>query len=503
MGYGQYSYNSRMPRSHNLDCVKPDGTRAKKVHDNSMVAHLWANQSQSAAQSANGNFYFEGRVLWSYGTHFACGVIALGKSGERHVFLTTDRHSVTTSAHMSDAIRALNYTGYHSVPALTEIADALAWLSDGNAAHRPAIERYVKNHARVLDVPAIKALYDVAGIPSSLASLTRMKERADKAHALATGKAERDARAALLAKATKVAGWKPGYLADVLRTIQPHVLRTQIKELRTIHKAASAAGRTAQKAKIWSVIKRCVSELELVERREAVRNRRASLRNELARFRAYVDQHKAGELKAYGYQQLASAARLLALLPRVGKARATLLDTSAAATAEHARLMPLEAEAARIAREKAIADKAARDQLARDEWFRGIGRMHFSTPQDTAYVRATYVKRDDTGAIVDGALETSHGVHVPLLDAIKVFRMVKLCRERGKGWTRNGAVLPVGSFAVDWISEEGNFKAGCHRINWPEIARLAGQLGLADIEPADTTNPADIEPADTTNRAGA
>lgn len=484
MGFG-YGYRSRT--SHSFNPVKPDGTRAQKVHENSMVAHLWANQSQSAATSGNGNFYFEGRILWSYGTHFACGVITRGKSGERHAFLTSEKHSVTTSGHMSDARRALRHADYFSVPDLSEIADALAWLSDGNEAHRPAIERYVKNHVRVLDVPAIKALYDVAGIPSSLASLTRMKERADKAHALATGKAEREARAAILAKAKKVAEWKPGYLDGILRTIQPHILKAQIKELRAIHKAASAAGRTAQKAKIWSVIKRCVSELELVERRERVRNTRANLRNELARFRAYVDQHKAGELKAYGYQQLASAARLLALLPRVGKARAALLDTSAAATSEHAFRMPLEAEAARVAREKAIAEKVARDQLARQEWFKGIGRLHFSTPQDTAYVRAVYVKRDDTGAIIDGLLETSHGADVPLLDAIKVFRMVKLCRERGKGWTRNGAVLPVGGFAVDWISEEGNFKAGCHRINWHEIEALARELDILDLPAANTT----------------
>ena len=35
--------------------------------NNSMVAHLWANESQ---ESANGsNFYFEGQSIYSYGHH--------------------------------------------------------------------------------------------------------------------------------------------------------------------------------------------------------------------------------------------------------------------------------------------------------------------------------------------------------------------------------------------------------------------------------------------------
>lgn len=36
--------------------------------NNSMVAHLWANEKQ---ESANGsNFYFEGESIYSYGRHF-------------------------------------------------------------------------------------------------------------------------------------------------------------------------------------------------------------------------------------------------------------------------------------------------------------------------------------------------------------------------------------------------------------------------------------------------
>jgi hypothetical protein len=75
-------------------------------------------------------------------------------------------------------------------------------------------------------------------------------------------------------------------------------------------------------------------------------------------------------------------------------------------------------------------------------------------------------------------LETSMGARVPLADAIRVFRAVAACRAKGVGWKRNGETLPVGHFQVDLIAPSGDFVAGCHRIGWPEVERLAGKLGL-------------------------
>jgi hypothetical protein len=49
--------------------------------NNSMVAHLWANEKQ---ESANGsNFYFEGESIYSYGRHFEVGRIVRNKRGEK------------------------------------------------------------------------------------------------------------------------------------------------------------------------------------------------------------------------------------------------------------------------------------------------------------------------------------------------------------------------------------------------------------------------------------
>lgn len=100
-----------------------------------------------------------------------------------------------------------------------------------------------------------------------------------------------------------------------------------------------------------------------------------------------------------------------------------------------------------------------------------------------ALIRATGVERDASGAIVGGLLETSHGADVPLAHAVKAFRFVKLVRERGETWRRNGRTIRVGHYQIDAI-DAGGFTAGCHRINWGEIERLARELGVLDA-PAD------------------
>lgn len=90
-------------------------------------------------------------------------------------------------------------------------------------------------------------------------------------------------------------------------------------------------------------------------------------------------------------------------------------------------------------------------------------------------IRARDVERDASGAIVGGLLETSHGADVPLIHAIKAFRFVKLVRERGETWRRNGRTIRVGHYQIDAI-DAGGFTAGCHRINWGEIERLAREI---------------------------
>lgn len=113
--------------------------------------------------------------------------------------------------------------------------------------------------------------------------------------------------------------------------------------------------------------------------------------------------------------------------------------------------------------------------------------MPRKAPEGGAMLRAKSVTRDSNGEIDGGILETSQSASVPLTHALRVFRFLRHCRDRGEAWEANGRTLRVGHFRVDSVDAAGNFRAGCHSIQWAEVARLAAALGVEAIAAADTT----------------
>ncbi|GAA6256078.1 hypothetical protein F070042J6_19300 [Bacteroides sp. f07] len=69
------------------------------VVDAPMVAHLWAHQSQDSARNGR-NFYFEGKDIYSYGSHFRCASIETNQQGQIAYLVTTRTYSSTTGKHM-------------------------------------------------------------------------------------------------------------------------------------------------------------------------------------------------------------------------------------------------------------------------------------------------------------------------------------------------------------------------------------------------------------------
>jgi hypothetical protein len=80
----------------------------RKVFPNDMVAHLWANQAQEEARSSNGNFYFRGDIIYSYGSHFPIAQHVTGADGTRAILFTTRDYSATTTAHKTTVRRAIS-----------------------------------------------------------------------------------------------------------------------------------------------------------------------------------------------------------------------------------------------------------------------------------------------------------------------------------------------------------------------------------------------------------
>lgn len=60
--------------------------------NNSMVAHLWANEKQEKASGSN--FFFEGESIYSFGYHFEVGRIVRNKRGEKAYLLNKSKYQI-------------------------------------------------------------------------------------------------------------------------------------------------------------------------------------------------------------------------------------------------------------------------------------------------------------------------------------------------------------------------------------------------------------------------
>lgn len=111
--------------------------------NNSMVAHLWANESQ---ESANGsNFYFEGQSIYSYGRHFEVGRIVRNKRGKK-AYLINDRYYSSTTSRHQYYVREAIPTGskVFSVGYNMSNNGNMAFATSGLESIKDAIEKYKK-----------------------------------------------------------------------------------------------------------------------------------------------------------------------------------------------------------------------------------------------------------------------------------------------------------------------------------------------------------------------
>lgn len=125
-----------------------------EVFSNDMVAHVWAQQRQQSGRSNNGNFYFEGPTLYSYGRHYPVGIFA-AVGGP--VFLNSSKSSVTTEGkHKGPARYAVRHLERLYLPELDEVADVIGRAgrnggrlpADAPEHHKRNVESYLAKHWR-------------------------------------------------------------------------------------------------------------------------------------------------------------------------------------------------------------------------------------------------------------------------------------------------------------------------------------------------------------------
>lgn len=164
-----------------------------QVFTNDMVAHVWAQQSQQSGRSANGQFYFEGPYLYSYGTHYVAGLFA-AVGGP--VFINTDSYSITTNRHTSRAWGATRHLRPWGLPDLTSVAAELRKAGQDrlDARGRDTLAAYLSANWTRFDPESEAAAWILAktgkrgtwaAMRARLESAKARKDAADKARAKA------------------------------------------------------------------------------------------------------------------------------------------------------------------------------------------------------------------------------------------------------------------------------------------------------------------------------
>lgn len=556
------------------------------VMTNDMVAHVWANQGQSEGRSGNGQFYFSGRYLYSYGAHYVAGVI----DSTGRAWLNGRNHSITTAKHRSLAWRGSRHLTQLYLPDLpAELAESIVALTGGRdrgADDRLRVRRYLTAWAAELSDESGAALLALTGTRGTwgnfkaraLADVAKRREAERRrevaknrqaaaelsavplrtwrarvlnqveswgdsrlrglikdtaaAHKAAGGKrikaavwarlkvarrilANVDSYRARLETYRAVANWRrlaAGGYAGGLSVEALSRVSTWQTIAQTGHAVARAHMPAETRARILATVAQAESiyqELERRENAERIRRRRhESRRLEIQAWRGYAEsarQHLAGEseglTRALGYRLesvhvwmgIERAARELSALPLPAGTRAYLeLSANFAAhcvdsigEVNRREVAARDAERARVAALPLDERLAVWRESGKSAHDCGLG-SYASDGNGGAYIRARNATVDGC-KVTGGELETSQGATVPLSHAFRLFLFVKGLRAAGKSWKAGGAQarpanLRVGHFSVDWISAAGDFKAGCHRINWPEIETLARALGLFDCE---------------------
>ncbi len=101
---------------------------SRTVFDNRQCAHVWAQQNQPSGRGAKGSIYFEGRTIYSYGSHFPMATFL----SHAVVLINSDSYSVSTSRHQGYVSSAV----YHKTRlyACTRVLKVAAdWHDNENA----------------------------------------------------------------------------------------------------------------------------------------------------------------------------------------------------------------------------------------------------------------------------------------------------------------------------------------------------------------------------------
>lgn len=158
----------------------------KTVFNNSELAHIYANQSQSNGRNANGSMFFERSTIYSYGYHFAISTIETNENGFECMLFTNRTYSNTTAKQIGIVKNATRQ--YKKIfcynPKGTNEENFNSWQRDAEAfaskllkAKKP--EKYLNELSYIQREANEYAQFKGVQIPGTLTALLNIQNKAE------------------------------------------------------------------------------------------------------------------------------------------------------------------------------------------------------------------------------------------------------------------------------------------------------------------------------------
>jgi len=417
----------------------------RQVFPNAQVAHVWAAQSQDEGRSGNGNLYFRGRTIYSYRESWPLAVILpdsyappegereAGWKYQRVVVLNTTSYSITTTGHLGDVRSALHGRDDIKIDASRDTVAAFARCAGCNLESDYWRDEYAKAK-RALVTEAVEAMRAHA------ASFANPRKRCYLGWDEATNSSFDDTEENRIALVTD------GGVQHIARVLNLSPADIPAYDVEALHESIRAAYRAYNdpkriKAREKNAAKASLNALRTVASKVA-KGERLSWKQESRLERTVTLALREHEAQA---------------LPLVRKMQERYARSEMGKL--HALLNP---DAHRIVEARRYGERTR--TITPEQWQAGA---HGALPSMYNYDAPTLVRRNgDT-------LETSRGAQVPFTHAVRAYQFASECKRTGQAWRTNGHTFHVGAFQLDEVDAAGNIRAGCHRIAFEEMERLA------------------------------
>jgi hypothetical protein len=433
MAWGRYSHNSGFCSNQGISGRHPEKGKSY-IHKKSMVAHLWANQSQDMARNSKGSIYFKGKVIYSYGSHWPLAIITdrkvamsdgaareSGNGGEKTIVLrNTDDGGHTTNDQAWSVRSALDgHPQYEVVFCTTQQA---IWWNNGE--HDKALAGIIGNKLDELKANQERLMNTRLGQYNAMEGCeyalddTDLKQLADTLGVPVPDYDLAAMRAAIAETARKYREGEPKREKARLRREKRACLET-LKKWKEQHTSTRYI-RYRSRLDNWRI-------------EEAIITAAANYPDEV--WRPYFDD-----------------LRMILAAKEVDKTFEVLHPNH--------RRVKYELE------QHIYMMKRGNGSITINEWLKGA--KGYLTRYSSADYSTTLMRKKD------GRLETTQGVEVPWQHAVECFKIAINCYDLYKEYVPTREIK-IGHFTLDSISPDGTLHAGCHHLQFKDMLALACQ----------------------------